>query len=237
MCARYTMRIASETVRSLFDVEEVPELEPRFNAAPTQVLPIVIEERDGTRGVHLMRWGFVPYWAKDEMIGKNLINAKSESIFEKPAFRNSAAMRRCLVPADGFFEWKEVPVESVSLFAELPDAPVKTRKQPYHITLSNGEPFAMAGLYDRWEQPDGERMESFTILTCPPNALVAELHDRMPVILEPRDYERWLDRDVKDEALLRDLLKPLSAEAMAARPVNSLVGNPRYDSPELLDPA
>ncbi len=230
------MRIASETMKTLFDVEEVLELEPRYNIAPTQDAPVVIEERDGTRSVHMMRWGLIPSWAKDPAIGQRMINAKSETVFEKPAFRDAVRRHRCLIPCDGFYEWKDVPVVAEGLFSDL-EPTGKTRKQPYHVTANGGRAFAMAGLYERWGD-DGRRVETFTVLTCPPNSLVAQLHDRMPVILHPEDYDIWLDREVEAEAALRPLLAPLEESAMEIRPVNPLVGNPRFDSPDLLkDPS
>lgn len=233
MCARYTMRIASETMKTLFDLDEVPELEPRYNVAPTQDAPVVIEERDGTRTLHMMRWGLVPSWAKDPSIGQRMINAKSETVFEKPAFRDAARRHRCLIPCDGFYEWKDVPVIAEGLFSDLEPAG-KTRKQPYHVTANNGGAFAMAGLFERWSD-DGRTIETFTVLTCTPNSLVAQLHDRMPVILQPRDYDVWLSREIEDKAALRPLFEPLDASEMEIRQVNPLVGNPRFDTPDLLN--
>lgn len=227
------MRIASEAMRTLFDVDEVPELEPRYNVAPTRDAPVVVEERDGTRSVRMMRWGLVPSWAKDPAIGQRMINAKSETVFEKPAFREAVRRHRCLIPCDGFYEWKDVPIVAEGLFTDL-EPTGKTRKQPYHVTVRGGCPFAMAGLFERWSD-DGRRIETFTVLTCPPNPLVAQLHDRMPVILHPRDYDLWLDPEVEDQAALRSLFEPLEASEMEIHPVNPLVGNPRFDSPDLLN--
>lgn len=273
MCARYTMRLGAQTVRDLFSVEEVPELEPRYNVAPTNEMPVVGEDKDGHRQVRLMRWGLVPFWAKDASIGQRLINAKSETAHEKPAFKQALERRRCLIPADGFYEWMEVsdspspqvdsitgrgqgggqdaPSEEVDLFGDprpstlAPSLKPKTYKQPYHFTLKGGAPFAFAGLYERWTGPSEPTrttpyqseppLLSFTVLTCEPNALVAQLHDRMPVIVLPEDYDRWLDRDLTDPEAVQDILGPLPAELMESRPVNRLVGNPIYDSPELLD--
>lgn len=254
MCARYTMRLGAQTVRDLFSVEEVPEVEPRYNVSPTNEMPVVGEDREGHRHVRLMRWGLVPFWAKDVSIGQRLINAKSETAHEKPAFKQALERRRCLIPADGFYEWMEVSGlgggEALDLFGEPlgPSRKPKTYKQPYHFTLEGGAPFAFAGLYERWTPPrpdesSGERglggegapLYSYTVLTCEPNALVAQLHDRMPVIVLPEDYDRWLDRDLKEPGAVQDILRPLPAELMQSRPVNRLVGNPIYDSPELLD--
>jgi putative SOS response-associated peptidase YedK len=247
------MRLGAQTVRDLFSVEEVPEVEPRYNVSPTNEMPVVGEDKEGHRHVRLMRWGLVPFWAKDVSIGQRLINAKSETAHEKPAFKQALERRRCLIPADGFYEWMEVEEapagggEELDLFGDprpstlAPSRKPKTYKQPYHFTLKGGAPFAFAGLYERWNDPASPHpasqhpLYSFTVLTCEPNTLVAQLHDRMPVIVLPENYDRWLDRNLKEPEAVQDILHPLPAELMQSRPVNRLVGNPIYDSPELLD--
>lgn len=233
MCARYTMRVPAESVRDLFNVDEVPEMEPRFNVAPTDIMPVISNRRDGERQVRLMKWGLIPRWAKDPSVGTKMINAKSETAFEKPAFKYAIAHHRCLIPADGFYEWDDVPIEEADLFGTTNSK--KTRKQPYHFTIDGGRPFAFGGLYERWEDMKGQPLYSFTILTCEPNAVVASLHDRMPVIVRPENYEKWLDRDLDDQSVIEAMTTPYPADHMEKRAVNPLVGNPRNEGPEMLE--
>jgi putative SOS response-associated peptidase YedK len=212
---------------------------PRFNVAPTQEIPTVTESREGERRLRLLRWGLVPHWAKSLAIGQQMINAKSETLDEKPAFKTAFQRRRCLIPADGFFEWSDVPVvdQQGSLFAgEATTLTGKTRKQPYHIRLKGGKPFAFAGLWERWSDPEGHIVDSCTIITAPSNSLIAPLHDRMPVILDPQDYGRWLDRHFQATEELQPLLVPYQAQKMEMTAVNPVVGNPRIDSPDCIQP-
>ena len=164
-----------------------------------------------------MRWGLIPRWAKDAAIGARLINARSEGIEAKPAFREAFKLRRCLIPADGFYEWLQTP----------------RGKQPYRIMLANGELFAMAGLWERWRDPQGEAIDSCCIITCEPNELAAKFHNRMPVIITPGDYETWLT-GTPTQALA--LLRPYPPDAMRAYPVSTRVNHPDNDAPELVDP-
>jgi len=233
MCARYTMRTPAEQIQTLFELTDEPEIEIRPHAAPTDVMPIIRLSRDGKRRVHPMRWGLIPHWAKDATIARQTFNARSETVFEKPTFRESILRRRCLVPADGFIEWKEVPdplagaddplgglfdTESQTLPSEPKRRGSRPKKQPFHIHLKDGRPFAFAGLYDRWSGPEGQPIETFTILTCPPNELMADIHNRMPVILHPEDYATWLDRDNQNPAVIMPLMVPFEADAMEAVP-------------------
>ncbi len=225
MCARYTLRTSASALQNLFELEEPPEFDVRDHAAPTDTMPVVRLEKDGKRHVHHMRWGLIPHWAKDITIARSTFNARCETVFEKPTFRDAALRRRCLVPADGFIEWKDVETQSFaepSLFDEPiePKKPkVKPKKQPFHIHLKQGDLFAFAGLYEKWNAPSGELVETYTILTCEPNDLMAEIHNRMPVILHEEDFGIWLDRDTQDPAPLLPLLVPFEASAMEAEPI------------------
>ena len=198
----------------------VPTLEPHYNIAPTQMAPVVRATPEGRR-LDLFRWGLIPSWACDQAVGARMINARSETAAEKPAFGEALARRRCLVPADGFFEWQKVG----------------RARQPYFIRRRDGAPCALAGLWERWSaSPADGTIESFTVLTTTPNALVEPLHDRMPVIIEPADFARWLDLDQRDPATLRSLLRPLPAERMEAHPVSRRVNSPANDDPSCIEP-
>jgi putative SOS response-associated peptidase YedK len=239
MCARYTLRTSAKIIRDLFEIDEVPEMPDRFNIAPTQEVPGITESRDGERRVRMLRWGLIPRWANNINIGVQMINAKAETLAEKSAFRNAFESRRCLIPADGFFEWKTIFPEAPqqSLFGGEPQpSKEKPRKQPYHFTMRNGAPFAFAGLWEKWSDPQQRLVESFTIITTEPNELMAELHDRMPVILHREDYAIWLSRDEQNLIKLGQLLKPYPANEMKKVAVNPVVGNPRNDVPECIEP-
>ncbi len=239
MCARYTLRLASETVKAFFDLEELEELAPRYNIAPTQDVPAVTESREGDRRLRNLRWGLIPTWAKSPAAGATMINARAESLKDRPAFRVAFEKRRCLIPADGFFEWQSIKdeTEQGSLFDAPPTKTVnKVRKQPYHFTLREGGAFAFAGVWDRWSDQSGNIVDSCCIITTVPNSLLSRVHDRMPVILDPADYGLWLDRHVKDPRELLHLLLPYPAEKMKATAVNSIVGNSRIDTPECIEP-
>ena len=217
MCGRYLITTPVEAIRQIFEVHEWPNLAPRYNVAPTQSVPI-IRRGDGGRELVTVRWGLVPFWAKDLKIGARMINAKAETVAEKPAFRDGYKRRRCLVLADGFYEWKKID----------------GGKQPYLIRLKAAQPFAFAGLWADWtDKGSGERVETCTIITTEPNALTATIHNRMPAILAPEAYDLWLDPDAVDG---RTLLGPYPAEAMEAFPVSPRVGNVKNDDPTLIDP-
>jgi putative SOS response-associated peptidase YedK len=174
--------------------------------------------RNGTAHLAELRWGLIPSWAKDESIGSRMINARAESLAEKPSFKRLLHSKRCLIVADGFYEWKQ---ENGS-------------KTPMYITMKDDEPFAFAGLWDTWKNPDGEELRTCTIITTEPNALVAPIHNRMPAILLPDAREAWLDPSIKDDELLTHLLAPYPPEAMTARAVSRLVNDPKHDSPDVL---
>jgi len=204
-----------------FGLEEVPDLKPRYNIAPTQVVVIIMLDRDTLqRRLVQVKWGLIPFWARDTSIGNRLINARAESASQKPAFRAAFKTRRCLVPADGFYEWKKQE---------------GTQKQPYFIRNADGSPFAFAGLWESWTGPGGEAVESCTILTTDANDLTRSIHDRMPVILKPEDYDLWLDPEVKDPALLKPLLHPYPSDEMVAEPVSPKVNKASYDAPDCVE--
>lgn len=202
------MRSSAETLFDLFDLEEAEELAATPPIVrPTDTAAVVIPH-DGHRVGRMMRWGLVPFWAKDLKIGVQMINARSETVFEKPAFREAILKRRCLVPADGFFEWTDVAPEESDLFGEKRKG--KPRKQPHLITVSNGPMFAFAGMFDSWkDRATGIRVPTFTILTCEPNATMTPIHDRMPVILTSDRYEAWLDPTLDDAETIASLMFPL----------------------------
>lgn len=222
MCGRYTLTVSGDALAESFELPEIPELSPRYNIAPTQEVPAVrVEQEGGPRRLTPLRWGLIPFWADDPSIGNRMINARAETVTEKPSFRTSFKKRRCLVVADGFYEWKKAEGGA---------------KQPYYIRLEDGEPFAFAGLWDRWQR-EGEEIHSFTILTTQPNDLVKPLHNRMPVILPREAYDLWLDPGVSDADRLLPLLAPYDPEAMEAYPVSRYVNSPANDSPRCIEAA
>ena len=218
MCGRYFFFTPADIVAERFRLAGVPSLRPRYNVVPQSEAVVILAE-GGARRLAAMRWGLVPSWSKDATSAYKMINARAETAPEKPSFRGPFRRQRALVPADGFYEWKR---EGAG-------------KRPYALRLSSREPFAMAGLWDRWKTPEGGELLSFAILTTSANRLVSSVHDRMPVIL-PREAEvTWLDPN-QSEGALRALLVPYSGE-MDALPLSTAVNNPRNDGPELLVPA
>lgn len=217
MCGRYTLRSPAETLAQLFGLPPLPGIGPRYNIAPSQPVPAVRASGEGARADPL-RWGLIPFWADDPAIGYRLINARAETVAAKPAYREPFARRRCLVPADGFYEWEKLD---------------SRRKQPWFLALRDDEPFAFAGLWDRWEG-EGGAIESCTFLTTRPNERVAPIHDRMPVILTGPALGRWLDPEAPADELL-ELCAPLPADRMVATPVSLRVNDPAHDAPDCLD--
>lgn len=221
MCARYSLHQSNALIADLFDLQWEPELQPRYNIAPSTQVPAVIE-KDGKRVLDFFKWGLVPSWAKDPSVGVKMINARSETASEKPSFRSAFKHRRCLIVANGFFEWHTE----------------NGRKQPYYLSMIDGKPFAFAGLWEHW-WPEGDQKDELrtcTILTCGPNALLKPIHDRMPVILPRASYETWLDPEFDQIEALNSLMAPYDAAAMQMYPVTTKVGNPRYDSAENVVP-
>ena len=217
VCNRYRLTHSKQYLAERFQAPDEIEDRPRYNIAPTQPVVTVREERGKkTRKFTTMRWGLIPSWAKDTSIGTRTLNARSETVKTTPAFRQSILTKRCLIPADGFYEWQKMG----------------SVKQPYCFEVGEGEVFAFAGLWDQWRSPDGEIIESCTILTTTPNSLVADLHDRMPVIVAPDKYGVWLDPDVTDFDAIRDILKPYDANLMRWYPVSRKLNNSRIDDAE-----
>jgi len=220
MCGRYSFTSPIEAVRQVFKLPALPatNLQPRYNIAPTQNAPVIRLNTDGERELVMMRWGLIPFWAKEEKIGYRTINARAETVASKPSFRAAFRQRRCLVPATGFYEWQ------VQGKGKL--------KQPYNIAMADGGPFGMAGLWERWEGPDGP-VETYTIVVGEPNDLVRPIHNRMPIIIGPEDHDSWLSGTADDA---NALLKPYKPEAMTAWPVSTVVNSPKNDKPECIEP-
>lgn len=222
MCGRYSQTQSAEIIAQVFQIDNVSTLKPRYNIAPTQSVPTVLQTSASTnRQFKLLHWGLIPSWAKDPKMGARLINARAETVAEKPAFRSAFRQRRCLVLADGFYEWQQQED--------------KKQKQPFYIRLSDRHPFAFAGLWEHWEDATGEEIESCTLLTTEPNELMCPIHNRMPVILDPKDYDLWLDLEVKKSELLQPLLRPYPSEEMTAYPVSKAVNKPSNDSTECIE--
>jgi putative SOS response-associated peptidase YedK len=215
VCGRFTLTTSAEIVARLFEAEPGPPLRARYNIAPTQEVAAVRNE-DSRRRIVLLRWGLVPSWAKDLGIGNRLINARAETVAEKPSFRTALRKRRCLVAADGFYEWKRTG----------------TAKQPLLIRRADLVPFAMAGLWERWKQADGPAIESCTIITTDANAWMRPIHDRMPVILDKAAWATWLDPAIEEPERLQGLLVPCPEDALRAEPVGTYLNNPRNDDPK-----
>ena len=219
MCGRFTLRTPMNRLLEHFQVQTDLQLPLRFNVAPTQPIAAVRQEAEGPgRELVLLRWGLVPSWSKSPTQGARMINARAESVAERPAFRAAFKRRRCLVAADGYYEWQKVG----------------QRKQPYYIHFRDERPFAFAGLWERWQGAGEGVLESCTIITTDANPLTREIHDRMPVILDPADYALWLDPQVQDRQQLEPLLESYDGDAMVAEPVSTHVNNVRNDDPECI---
>jgi len=217
MCGRFSFVAEDALILERFGIRVRTAIyKARYNCAPTQNLAVISNENPGE--MQFFRWGLIPSWAGDKSIGNKLINARGETLTEKPSFRNAFKNRRCLVPATGFFEWRR-----------------DTMKTPFNIRLKSREPFCFAGLWDKWVSADGEIIKSFTIITTAPNTLMAEIHDRMPVILHRDDEQRWISP--RPNPSLAGLLKPFPPEFMEVWPVSNKVNSPRNDVPEILEPA
>ncbi|MGQ0793037.1 MAG: SOS response-associated peptidase [Deltaproteobacteria bacterium] len=223
MCGRYTLTSDADTLERRFGFaaeQSAAPITPRFNICPGQLAPVIALD-GASRGLRLMRWGLVPHWAGDEGIGYKMINARAETITEKPSFRKPFREKRCLVLADGFYEWGQSE---------------KKIKTPLRFTLKTKEPFALAGLWDLWHKPDGAALLTFTIITTEANALMRPIHDRMPVILAKEDESFWLGGSPRDTERLREMLAPYPSELMHRCEVSSLVNSPKNDSPLCIEP-
>ena len=222
MCGRFTLTVdPAESQENLGKYKMPAQFAPRFNIAPTQ--PVLAIPNDGQNKADFFVWGLIPSWAKDPSIGNRLINARGETLAEKPSFRGGYKYKRCLVLADGFYEWMKQPG-------------TKT-KVPHFIHMKDRRPFAFAGLWDEWNGPDGSQIRSCTIVTTEPNELMAPIHNRMPVILPHDAYAQWLDTAPQTRETLQPLIRPYPAEEMAAYPVSTLVNSPKNDRAECVVPA
>lgn len=220
MCGRFTLSQSTEAIASAFNLTQIAPLEPRYNIAPTQLVPCVLyPAAQSASQLQMLRWGLIPAWAKDLAIGAKLINARAETVGEKPSFKSAFKRRRCLIIADGFYEWQRQ----------------EGKKQPYYFRLQNVQPFAFAGLWEQWKSPDEETITSCTILTTEANALLRPIHNRMPVIIDPKDYNIWLDTEVQKPELLQPLLQPYQADLMTSYAVSTKVNNPRNNTPECIN--
>jgi len=217
MCGRYSETKLDALLKTRFRIRhELERLTPRYNVAPGQDAPVILGGAE--RRLARFRWGLVPRWASDPSVGNKLINARGESLADKPSFAEAFRKRRCLVPADGFYEWKKTPAG----------------RHPVRYVLKDEELFAFAGLWDAWRRPDGSELFTYTIVTTKPNELVAPVHDRMPVLLRPEDEDLWLDERVDDPARLTPLLSPYPADRMEAYDVSPLLNSVENEGPEVI---
>ncbi|MCG6205516.1 SOS response-associated peptidase [Rhodopseudomonas sp. HC1] len=219
MCGRFVITSAPAAIRAAFAYEDQPNFPARFNIAPTQPVPVVIVD-GGVRRFRLMRWGFLPSWVKDPKTFALVINARAETVLEKPAFRNAIRRRRCLVPSDGYYEWK----------------PVGARKQPYFIHPRDDSPIGFAGVWETWVGPNGEELDTLAIVTTAATGAMTELHDRVPVTIAPQDYARWLDSSETDVDAATVLLRPPPDGLFVWYPVSTAVNRVANDNPQLILP-
>jgi putative SOS response-associated peptidase YedK len=223
MCGRFTLIAEPERVKEVFNISDTSncQWEARYNIAPTQnIATVVYNSETKKRECRSLRWGLIPSWSKDSKMAARTINARAETLAEKPSFRSAFKRRRCLIIADGFYEWKKV----------------ETKKQPYYFQLQDNQPFAFAGLWEEWLSPEDEKITSCTIVTTEANELLQQIHHRMPVILPQSDYETWLDPQQNNTELLQKLLRPYGAEEMSAYRVSTKVNSPYHTSPECITP-
>jgi len=219
MCGRYAFFSPAEAVKRVFALDDVPALEPRYNIAPTQDVAAVRTGEEGARAFSMLHWGLVPKWAKERAIGNRMINARSETLAAKPSFREAFRKRRCLVLADGWYEWQVAA----------------GGKQPWFIRRKDARPFAFAGLWERWKDPaTGSMLESCTIVTTNAAESIKKIHERMPVVLEETDWDRWTDTAFSDTGVLSELLKPGDPKTLEAWPVSREVNAPKNQGPELI---
>ena len=216
MCGRFTLHTPAATLADIFQVPRSIQLPLRYNIAPTQQVAVIRSEND-ERTLTTLRWGLIPSWAKEASMGSRMINARGETVAEKPSFRSAFKRRRCLILTDGYYEWKKVG----------------SKKQPYYIRMRDEQPFAMAGLWERWhgpkDEPLDESLQTCTIITTAANAMCDEIHDRMPVILDPNDFDLWLDTEMQDREPLENLLRTHSGDDMVADKVSTHVNSVRND--------
>jgi putative SOS response-associated peptidase YedK len=225
MCGRYALKTTAAELIEHFQLLACPEFSPRFNIAPQSIIPVIRYKPDTGRVGQLVKWGLIPSWTEDPSIGNKLNNARSETVAEKPSFRSSFARHRCLIPANGFYEWKAITVDG------------KVRKQPYYIHPTDPDGFfAFAGLLAAWKSPEGETIISTCIITTGPNTVMAPIHDRMPVILQPEQFDVWLDPENHDTASLSAMLRPCAPKLMEAHRVSPAVNRAGVEGPTCIDP-
>lgn len=217
MCGRYVLKTPAKVLASHFGLDEAVEIVPRYNISPGTDIPVIRCSPEGKRVMHRLHWGLVPHWARDPAIGSKLSNARGETVAEKPSFREAFKRRRCLVPADGFYEWK---------------AEGRIR-QPYYFSMKSGEPFALGGVWESWRGPDGDILRTCCLITTGPNEIMLPVHDRMPVIVEPENYEAWLTEDPVDALAL---VKPLAADTMQTWEVGRRVNRSGEEGADLVSP-
>jgi len=223
MCGRYTITVEEEMLFARFKVKEYGgQYSPRYNVAPTQNNPVVLVNEENKRIMTRMRWGLIPFWAKEESIGNKMINARIETITQKPSFKTAFIKRRCLVPADGYYEWRKLGASG--------------KKPPFRIVSKSGELFAFAGLWDVWKNEEGDVIPSYTIITTKADDLVGQIHPRMPVILRPENEDKWIDPNTRDSKTLMTLLEPHPADLMEMYEVSPLVGRANIDVADLIQP-
>jgi len=221
MCGRFTLRAPAGVIAEQFSLFEAAPFTPAYNIAPTQPVATIVAALPGlSRELVWMHWGLIPSWAKDRAVGSRMINARAETVAQKPAFRAAFRRRRCLVLADGFYEWQRLD----------------GKKWPYFIHLRNDRPFAFAGLWEHWQGPEEETLQSCALVTTEANELMRPIHDRMPVILPEGEYARWLDPSLEPPESLLPLLRPYPSEAMEAYRVSTYVNNPTHDAPQCVQP-
>jgi putative SOS response-associated peptidase YedK len=219
MCGRFTQRKPAERVKREFQLEDIPSIEARYNIAPTQDI-LAIRRIEKSNEAVMFKWGLIPSWAKDESIGSKLINARSETVEEKPSFRVAFKRRRCIIPVDGFYEWQRTG----------------GRKQPFYFHFKDDRLFGFAGLWEKWRTPEGESLETCSILTTEANEVLKPVHERMPVILHPEAYDLWLDEDVRKQDLRKELLCPYPTSEMTAYPVSVAINSSQHQGEELVKP-
>jgi len=222
MCGRYRLSRRKQIIEEYFDTSDwQDDWSPRFNIAPMQSVPVIRQyPKEPARQISTMRWGLIPNWARDASIANGTINAKSETVANKPVFRDPLRLRRCLIPADGFYEWKRTA----------------RSKQPFCFEVNDGELFAFAGIWDGWKNPEGQWIKTCSILTTTPNAVTAAVHDRMPVILDPGSYDRWLDPRMQNVEAISELLEPHEATLMRCYPVSSRLNHVTNDDADCSRP-
>jgi putative SOS response-associated peptidase YedK len=221
MCGRFALYSPPSVLARRFETDPIPGMEARYNIAPSQTIAIVRNEGE-KRSFARVHWGLIPFWAKDAKIGYSMINARAETVAEKPAFRAAFKQRRCLIPADGFYEWQALAGAKL--------------KQPWFIAPRDREPMAFAGLWERWKNPEGREVESGTIIVTAANDLMQPIHERMPVILAPDDWGIWLAPEAGNTKILQNLLQPYPDDDLTAWPVSTKVNSPKNDSEECIEP-